>query len=96
MFNTTKTKIYNGPQEKECEKLRETKQSEEMVICAGEVSYIMTFNVTGRRDKKYIISTLSLKTAGQDRNASERFEFLKGKNFLYDPKKKVIMEYRDY
>lgn len=96
MFNTTIIKIYNGPQEKECEKLRETKQSEEMVICAGEVSYIMTFQVTGRRDKKYIISALSLKTAGQDRNASEKVEFLKGKNFLYDPKKRVIMEYGGY
>ena len=96
MFNTTIIKIYNGPQEKECEKLRETKQSEEMVICAGEVSYIMTFQVTGRRDKKYIISALNLKTAGQDGNISERVEFLEEKNFLYDPKKKVIMEYRDY
>lgn len=96
MFDATKIKIYNGPQEKKCEKLRVTKQSEEMVICAGEVSYIMTFEVTGQRDKKYIISALSLKTAGQDGNISERVEFLKGKNFLYDPKKGVIMEYRSY
>ena len=37
-----------------------------------------------------------IETAGQDRNASERVEFLKGKNFLYDPKKRVIMEYGGY
>lgn len=96
MFKITEAKIDNGPGEKRCEKLRETKQSEEMVICAGEVRYIMTFRVTGRRDKKYIISALNLKTAGQDGNISERVEFLEEKNFLYDPKKKVIMEYRDY
>ena len=96
MFKITEAKIDNGPGKKKCEKLRVTKQSEKMVICAGEVRYIMTFNVTGQRDKKYIISALSLKTAGQDGNISERVEFLEGKNFLYDPKKGVIMEYRSY
>ena len=96
MFDTTITKINDGPKEKKCEKLRVTKQSEEMVICAGEVRYIMTFKVTGRRDKKYIISALSLKTAGQDRNALEKVEFLEEKNFLYDPKKGVIMEFGGY
>ncbi len=96
MFDTAKIRIYNGPQEKECEELRVTKQSEKMVICAGEVRYIMTFEVTGRRDKKYIISALSLKTAGQDRNTLEKIEFLKVKNFLYCPSKMEIMEYGGY
>lgn len=96
MFKITEAKIDNGPGKKKCEELRVTKQSEKMVICAGEVRYIMTFNVTGQRDKKYIISALNLKTAGQDGNISERVEFLEKKNFLYDPKKKVIMEYRSY
>ena len=96
MFNTTKTKIDNGPEEKKCEKLRGTNQSGEIVIYADGVRYLLTFIVTGRRDENYIISALSLKKAGQNGNTLEEVEFLNVKNFLYCPSKMEIMEYGGY
>ena len=96
MFDTMKTKIDNGPEEKKCEKLLGTNQSEKMVICAGEVRYFLTIKVTGQINENYIISVDSLRITGQDGNTLEEIEFLNVKNFLYDPKRWVIMEYRGY
>ena len=96
MFDTTKTKINNGPGEKKCKKFFGTNQPEEMVIYTGEVRYLLTFKVTGQIDENYIISVDSLRITGQDGNTLEEIEFLNVKNFLYCPSKMEIMEYRGY
>ena len=45
MYNITEAEIDNGPEEKKCEKPLGTNQPEEMVMCAGEVRYLLAFKV---------------------------------------------------